>query len=62
MGKALMIVGVILLLLGLFYVAAPHSVHTATGLAFGMEHSTHQILGVVLIVIGAVAIWKGKKK
>ena len=62
MGKTLMIVGVILLLLGLFYVAAPHSVHVATGLGFGMEHNTHQILGVVLIVIGAVAIWKGKKK
>ena len=62
MGKAVMIVGVILLLLGVFYVAASHSVHTATGLAFGLGHSTHQILGVVLVVIGVVALWKGKKK
>ena len=62
MGKALMIVGIILLLLGIFYVAAPHPVHVATGLGFGMEHNAHQILGVVLIVIGVAAIWKGKKK
>ena len=61
MGKGVMIVGVILLLLGIFYVAAPHSVHVSTGLGFSMEHSTHQILGVILLVVGIVAIWKGRK-
>jgi len=61
MGKAAMIIGIILLLVGLFYVLAPHTLHMSTGLGFGLEHTMHQILGVVLIVIGAIILWKGRK-
>ncbi|MFA4819949.1 MAG: hypothetical protein WC613_03235 [Candidatus Aenigmatarchaeota archaeon] len=61
MSKVVMIVGIILLLLGIFYVAAPHSMHVSTGLGFSMEHSTHQILGVILFVVGIVILWKGRK-
>jgi len=56
-----MIIGIILLLVGLFYVLAPHTLHMSTGLGFGLEHTMHQILGVVLIVIGAIILWKGRK-
>lgn len=61
MGKAMLIIGIIVLLLGLSYVGAPHSYHVASGLGFGWEHGMHQILGVVLIVIAALILWKGRK-
>ena len=55
-----MILGIIILLIGLFYAAAPHSLHVSSGLGFGWDHAMHQILGVVLIIIGAVLAWKMK--
>ena len=61
MGKVLMVIGIILLLLGIFYVAAPHTMHVSTGLGFDMEHSMHQILGVILLVVGIVLLWKKRK-
>lgn len=61
MSKAVMIVGIIVLLLGLFYVGAPHPYHVASGIGFGWEHNMHQILGVILIIVGAIALWKGRK-
>ena len=62
MGKAMLIIGVIIFLLGIFYVGAPHDMHVATGLGFNLDHSTHQMLGAVLIVVGAVIEWKGRKQ
>lgn len=61
MSKALLIVSIIVLLLGLFYVVASHSYHVPSGIGFGWEHNTHQILGVVLIIIAALILWKGRK-
>ena len=61
MGKAAMVLGIILLLIGLFYVLAPHTLHVSTGLGFGLEHTMHQILGVVLVVVGVIILWKGRK-
>ena len=61
MGKAVMVIGIILLVLGIFYVAAPHTMHVSTGLDFNIEHSMHQILGVILLVVGIVLLWKGRK-
>ena len=57
-----MIVSVVLLLVGLFYALAPHDLHVSTGLGFGLDHTMHMAFGVVLIVAGAVMLWKGKKK
>ena len=62
MGKAAMVVGVILILLGLFYAVAPHSIHTSSGLGFGWEHTMHMILGGILIVVGLVLAVMGRKK
>ncbi len=53
-----LVLGIILLLVGLFYALAPHSLHTSTPLGFGLEHTMHQILGVILIVVGIVLVWK----
>lgn len=58
--NAKLIIGVILLLVGIFYGAAPHSLHVSSGLAFGLDHTMHIVLGIVLIIIGIVAIWKRK--
>ncbi len=58
MGKAKLVLGVILLLVGLFYVLAPHTLHVSTGLAFGLDHTMHIVLGVILIIVGIVVIWK----
>lgn len=56
-----MILGIILLLAGLFYALAPHTLHTSTGLGFGLEHTMHQVIGIVLILVGAIILWKGRK-
>ena len=56
-----MILGIILLLVGLFYALAPHTLHVSTGLGFGLDHMMHQVIGVILIVVGLVILWKGRK-
>lgn len=52
-----LILGIVLALLGLFYIAAPHNLHQST-IGFGLEHTVHIILGVVLLAIGGYIIWK----
>ena len=59
MGKK-MIIGIIVLLIGLFYIGAPHELHMSSGLGFDLEHNMHQILGVILVIIGIVLAWKLK--
>lgn len=61
MGKGKLIVGVIILLLGLFYAGAPHSLHTSSGIGLGLEHNVHQMLGIVLVIVGLVVLIKGRK-
>lgn len=61
MGKAAKILGIILLLVGLFYVLAPHTLHVSTGLGFGLEHTMHKVIGAILIVLGIIVLWKGRK-
>lgn len=55
------IISVVLILLGLFYAIAPHNVHVSSGLGLGLEHTMHIAIGVILVVIGLVVWWKGKK-
>lgn len=54
------IVGVVLVLIGLFYVLAPHSLHVSSGLDFNLDHSMHIALGVVLLAAGAYFGWMMK--
>ncbi len=61
MGKAKLILGIIILLLGLFYAGAPHTMHTSLGVGFELEHNVHQILGVILVIAGLVVLVKGRK-
>ena len=48
-------------LLGLFYAVMPHSVHINSGIGFGLPHTAHLLMGVVL-VIAAIAIFVMAKK
>ena len=54
MANTRYIVSVILLLLGAFYALMPHSMHIASGIGFGLVHTTHIVLGIVLVVVGSV--------
>lgn len=57
-----MIVSVILALAGLYYVLAPHNLHVSSGFGFGLEHSMHMTLGVLLLVVaGGYYMMMGKK-
>lgn len=51
----------ILGLIGLFYAALPHSVHTSSGIGFGLSHAVHVIIGAVFI-IAAIAVYMIAKK
>lgn len=51
---------VVLAILGLFYAAVPHAVHVSSGLTFGLDHSIHIALGVVLLVAAGLVYWKMK--
>ena len=44
------VLGIVLVLLGLFYALAPHAMHVSSGLGFGLEHMWHVTLGVVLLL------------
>ncbi len=59
--NAMKIVSLVVILLGLFYAIAPHNVHVSSGLGLGLEHTMHIAIGVILVVIGLVVWWKGKK-
>lgn len=48
-------------LLGLFYAIMPHSVHINSGIGFGLSHTAHLLIGVVLI-IAAIAMYVMAKK
>jgi len=54
------IIGIILLVIGAFYALMPHSMHISSGIDLGLSHSTHVIIGIVLLVIGIVLLIKRK--
>ena len=55
-----LIVAVILALVGLYYLVAPHTLHVSSGFGFGLDHTMHMLLGVVLLVVAAVVYMKMK--
>ena len=55
------IIAAIVGLLGLFYAVMPHSVHINSGIGFGLPHTAHLLMGVVLIIV-AIAIFVMAKK
>lgn len=55
------ILSIVLILVGLFYAIVPHNTHVSSGLGFGADHTVHIALGVILLIVGVVVLWKGKK-
>jgi hypothetical protein len=42
--------------LGLFFKSAPHEIHIASGIGFGLPHNGHTVAGTILITLSVVAI------
>ncbi len=53
--KYLLIAGAIIGI-GLFYKSAPHEIHIASGIGFGLVHPAHTMLGMILIALSVVAL------
>lgn len=56
-----LIIGIILLLIGVFYALMPHTIHISSGIDFGLTHTTHIILGIIVLIAGAVVLLIGRK-
>lgn len=48
-------------LLGLFYAVMPHSIHINSGIGFGLPHTAHLLIGVVLIIVAIIIFVMAKK-
>jgi hypothetical protein len=53
--KYLLIVGAVIGI-GLFYKSAPHEIHIASGIGFGLVHPAHTMLGMILIALSVAAL------
>lgn len=42
--------------IGLFYKSAPHEIHIASGIGFGLVHPAHILLGMILVAVSVVAL------
>lgn len=42
--------------IGLFYKSAPHEIHIASGIGFGLPHNGHIVIGTILITISVVTL------
>ena len=55
------VIAAIVGLLGLFYAVMPHSVHINSGIGFGLPHTAHLLMGVVLIIAAIVIFVMARK-
>jgi hypothetical protein len=53
--KYLLIAGAVIGI-GLFYKSAPHEIHIASGIGFGLIHPAHIMLGMILIASSVAAL------
>lgn len=53
--KYLIIAGAVIGI-GLFYKSAPHEIHIASGIGFGLVHPAHILLGMILIALSVAAL------
>ena len=50
-----------LIIIGLFYVTMPHSIHISSGLGFEWTHTMHIMFGLVLFITAGI-LWFSKQK
>jgi len=55
-----LITGIVLLVIGAFYVLMPHSLHISSGIGFGLSHGIHVSIGVIVLIVGVIVLWKKK--
>ena len=55
------VIAAIVGLLGLFYAVMPHSVHINSGIGFGLPHTAHLLIGVVLVIVAIVIFVMARK-
>ena len=55
------IIAAIVGLLGLFYAVMPHSIHINSGIGFGLPHTAHLLIGVVLVIVAIVIFVMARK-
>ena len=55
------IIGVLLLIIGAFYTFMPHTIHISSGLGFGLSHTMHLTIGIILLVAGVLLLIVGRK-
>ncbi len=55
MMKYLLVAGAVIGL-GLFFKSAPHEIHVASGLGFGIPHNGHTVIGTIMITLSVVAV------
>ena len=53
--KYLLIAGAVIGI-GLFYKSASHEIHIASGIGFGLVHTAHTMLGIILIALSVAAL------
>lgn len=53
--KYLVLVGAVIGV-GLFFKSAPHEIHIASGIGFGLPHNGHTVIGAIMITISVVAL------
>lgn len=61
MANIAKIAAVIIGIIGLFYAALPHSIHTSSGFGFGLSHAMHIAIGIVLVIVAIVVFMVGSK-
>ena len=61
-GAKSLIPVLILAVVGLVYLALPHSLHVSWGIDFGLDHAIHMVFGVVLLAVAGLLYWKGQKR
>ncbi len=42
--------------IGLFYKSAPHEIHIASGIGFGLPHNAHIVIGTILMTLSVAAL------
>ncbi len=56
-----LIIGIILLLIGAFYTFLPHTTHVSSGIGFGLTHTIHLTIGIIVLIIGIIVLVIGRK-
>ena len=56
-----LMIGILSLVIGVFYTFVPHSIHISSGLDYGLIHGTHIMIGVAFLAVGGFLLWKARR-